>query len=385
MTIALRVRRRPSHAGVRTAREREVLPQFLAGYRFFVEALIAHYYGAIMNILVTGAAGFIASNFLYYVRETHPDWNIVALDALTYAGNLANISPLLTTTQVRFVKCDICDESLVGRVFQEGAFEGVFHFAAESHVDRSIHSANEFVRTNVLGTQVLLNAARGHGVKRFVHVSTDEVYGSLGETGYFYETTPLNPTSPYAASKAAADLMVLAAVKTHGLDAVVTRCTNNYGPYQFPEKFIPLFVTNALEDKPQPLYGDGLNVRSWLFVRDHCRALVLAYQRGRSREAYNIGSGPDGEIPNIDVSRTILAILRKPETLLQRVADRPAHDRRYAVDFAKAQRELGWSPQVGFQEGIASTVDWYVQNQPWWREIKSGEYIRFYEKNYKAR
>lgn len=335
-----------------------------------------------MQVLVTGAAGFIGSNLVHYLREQRPDWKITALDLLTYAGNLENISTLVESKQVDFLKLDILDDSGISGLFQKKKFDLVFHLAAESHVDRSIHGAMAFARTNVLGTQNLLDHAMHSGVKRFVHISTDEVYGSLGPTGRFVETTPLDPSSPYSASKAASDLMVLAAHKTHKYDALVTRCTNNYGPYQFPEKLIPLFITNALEDKKLPLYGDGMNVRSWLHVRDHCEALLLVGERGRSGEVYNIGGAAEAEIPNRDVTYSILRLLKKPETLIQQVADRPGHDRRYAIDYGKINAELGWKPRVSFQEGLQQTVDWYLANRAWWERIKTGEYMRFYDKNY---
>lgn len=338
-----------------------------------------------MKVVVTGAAGFIGSNLVHFLIDQRPSWRVVALDALTYAGNLENLAELLRSEKIDFVRADISDGDAIKALFERERFDIVFHLAAESHVDRSIHSAVEFVRTNVLGTQVLLDAALSTKIKRFVHISTDEVYGSLGPTGFFVETTPINPTSPYAASKAASDLLVLAFAKTHGMDAVVTRCTNNYGPYQFPEKFIPLFVTNALEDKKLPLYGDGMNVRSWLYVRDHCEALVLAAEKGRGGSAYNIGSGPDGEIPNKIVAHRILEKLQKPLSLVEHVADRPAHDRRYAVDFSKARSELGWQPRTEFKLGLERTVTWYVEHRAWWENIKTGEYMRFYDQNYGSR
>jgi dTDP-glucose 4,6-dehydratase len=305
---------------------------------------------------------------------------------LTYAGNLKNIQSLVESDgNVSFVRTDITDRAAVESVFDEGAFDLVFHLAAESHVDRSILSSEEFVTTNIYGTQVLVDVARSRNVERFVHISTDEVYGSLGPSGAFVETTPLDPTSPYAASKAASDLMVLAAYKTHGYNVSVTRCTNNFGPYHFPEKLIPLFITNAMEDKPLPLYGDGLNVRSWVYVVDHCEALVLVAEKGRAGEVYNIGGGADAELTNKRVTQLILSALDKPETLIQRVGDRPAHDRRYAIDHAKITSELGWKPRTAFEQGLQQTIDWYVKNEAWWREIKSGEYLSYYEKNYGCR
>lgn len=338
-----------------------------------------------MRILVTGAAGFIGSNFVHYAASARPDWRVTALDALTYAGNLENISSLLGGDKIEFVKADICDQQGMQKLFADKKFDKIFHFAAESHVDRSIHGAGAFVRTNVLGTQNLLDAAQVSKAGRFVHISTDEVYGSLGPTGAFTETTPLDPSSPYSASKASSDLMVLAANKTHGMDAVVTRCTNNYGPYQFPEKLIPLFITNALEDRQLPLYGDGMNVRSWLHVVDHCEALVLVGEQGRSGEVYNIGGSSDAEIPNRKVTAAILGILGKPDSLIKMVADRPGHDRRYAVDTSKIRSELGWKPRIAFKEGIERTVQWYLDNREWWQKVKTGEYLKFYEQNYANR
>ncbi len=338
-----------------------------------------------MKVLVTGAAGFIGSNLVHYLFQERPEWKITALDLLTYAGNLKNLSSVLDSDRVTFTRLDITDEAGISELFKREKFDLVFHLAAESHVDRSIMSSLEFVRTNVLGTQVLLDAARSNNVGRFVHISTDEVYGSLGPTGAFVETTPLDPTSPYAASKAASDLMVLAFCKTHGFNASVTRCTNNYGPYHFPEKLIPLFVTNAMEDKNLPLYGDGMNVRSWLYVTDHCDALLRVAEKGVAGEVYNIGGGPDAELPNRDVTFAILDILGKSRDLIQKVGDRPAHDRRYAIDHAKITRELGWKPTTPFRIGIEKTVAWYQENRAWWEEIKSGAYMSYYEKNYANR
>lgn len=336
-----------------------------------------------MKVLVTGGAGFIGSNLVHLLVKERPQWCIVALDLLTYAGNLKNLQAVLAPSgRVEFAKVDICDERLVSELFSREKFDIVFHLAAESHVDRSIMSSLEFVRTNVLGTQVLLDAARLAKVSRFVHISTDEVYGSLGLTGAFVETSPLDPTSPYAASKAASDLMVLAACKTHNLNASVTRCTNNYGPFHFPEKLIPLFVTNAMEGKKLPLYGDGMNVRSWVYVTDHCEALLAVAERGRAGEVYNIGGGADAELANRDVTFAILEILNKSRDLIERVGDRPAHDRRYAIDHTKITEELGWLPRTPFRQGLEQTVQWFQQNRDWWHEIKSGEYLSFYEKNY---
>lgn len=338
-----------------------------------------------MKVLVTGAAGFIGSNVVHYLRQERPSWNIVALDLLTYAGNLKNIAGLIDEGSVTFARVDIADAPAVQGLFEREKFDIVFHLAAESHVDRSIMSAAEFVRTNVLGTQTLLDASLRNKVGRFVHISTDEVYGSLGPTGAFVETTPLDPTSPYAASKAASDLMVLAACKTHGFNALVTRCTNNYGYYHFPEKLIPLFITNAMEGKKLPLYGDGMNVRSWLFVTDHCDALLRVAEKGQAGEVYNIGGSEEAELTNKQVTAMILEILGKPSDLVQFVGDRPAHDRRYAIDYAKIRAELGWEPRVSFQVGLEKTIAWYQENQSWWQEIKSGSYTSYYEKNYANR
>jgi dTDP-glucose 4,6-dehydratase len=338
-----------------------------------------------MKVLVTGAAGFIGSNLVHFLCRQRPTWAITALDLLTYAGNLKNISSLVEEKRVSFERIDITDEAAINSLFERERYDLVFHLAAESHVDRSIMSAREFVSTNVMGTQVLIDAAYKHGVSKFVHISTDEVYGSLGPTGRFFETTPLDPTSPYAASKAASDLMVLSFCKTHKFNASVTRCTNNYGFYHFPEKLIPLFITNAMEDRKVPLYGDGMNVRSWLFVEDHCEGLLRVAEKGRAGEVYNIGGTPDCELPNRDVTYMILEMLGKSKDLIQPVGDRPAHDRRYAVDTTKIQTELGWEAKTSFRDGLQKTVEWYKSNRSWWEEIKSGDYRSYYERNYSNR
>ncbi len=331
------------------------------------------------RLLVTGAAGFIGSNFVRRVLELRDDWHVVAFDVLTYAGNLANLAGLEETGRFEFVLGDICDETAVARVFESGLWSLV-NFAAESHVDRSIHGSAEFVRTNVMGTQVLLEQSRLHGVQRFVQVSTDEVYGSLGTEGKFVETSPLAPNSPYSASKAAADLLARADFRTHSMPILVTRCSNNYGPYQFPEKVIPLFVTNLLEDRPVPLYGDGSNVRDWIHVRDHCDALICVLEGGHPGQVYNIGG--DNELSNRQLTRAILRRLGRDESMIRWVKDRPGHDWRYAIDSGKIRRELGWRPQVGFERGLAETVRWYVENESWWRAVKSGEYRKYYEMQY---
>jgi len=333
------------------------------------------------RVAVTGAAGFIGSNLVHYLIKHRPDWSITVLDLLTYAGNIENISGLVDSGRVAFRKVDIAAPDQVAESLK-GGFDILLHLAAESHVDRSIHDASQFVRTNVVGTQVLLSAAIDSKIPRFVHISTDEVYGSLGPSGSFTEETPLDPTSPYAASKASSDLMVLAAHKTHGLNAVVTRCTNNYGPYQFPEKFIPLFITNALENKKLPLYGDGMNVRSWIHVDDHNEALLRVAENGRAGQVYNIGGALESEVPNKIVAQMILKQLGKPESLVEHVTDRLAHDRRYSVDYKKIFAELGWQPKVRFADGLKSTVQWYLDNEAWWRKVKTGEYLKFYEKHY---
>ncbi|MGE5507729.1 MAG: dTDP-glucose 4,6-dehydratase [Chitinophagales bacterium] len=332
------------------------------------------------RILVTGGAGFIGSNFIHHWLAAH-EGEVVNLDLLTYAGNLENLAAVQDNPRYRFVRGDIADRELVDQVLD--GVDAVVNFAAESHVDRSIHDAGAFIRTNVGGTQALLEAARHRGVKRFLQVSTDEVYGSLGPEGRFTEESPLQPNSPYSASKASADLLARAYHHTFGLDVVVTRCSNNYGPYQFPEKLIPLMVTNAMENKELPVYGDGLNVRDWIHVADHCRAIDVALTRGKAGEVYNIGAGE--EHTNLELVRSILRLLGKPETLIKYVKDRPGHDRRYAIDPAKARRELGWAPQVDFARGLADTVNWYVTNRAWWEKIKSGAYRDYYAAMYGAR
>lgn len=335
-----------------------------------------------MRLLVTGGAGFIGSNFIRCFLSKHPDAEIVNLDKLTYAGNLRNLADIEAQPNYRFVRGDICDAEAVEAVFADG-FDAVVHFAAESHVDRSIVGALEFIRTNVEGTWVLLEAARKRKVPRFVHVSTDEVYGSMAPKETASETSALAPNSPYAASKAASDLMVRSYVQTHRFPAIITRCTNNYGPYQFPEKLIPLMIANALIGKNLPVYGDGLNERDWIFVEDHCRALDAVLQKGRVGEIYNIGSGRP--VPNIGIVRSLLKLLDAPEGLIEFVQDRPGHDRRYALDDAKIRCEVGWEPKVDLEAGLQHTVDWYRANSDWVREATSGEYQEYYEKFYVKR
>lgn len=338
-----------------------------------------------MKILVTGGAGFIGSNFIRYALQTHKDWSIVNLDKLTYAGNLenlANVEQNFGTDRYSFIRGDIADGELVNDIVGKGV-DAIVNFAAESHVDRSIDNSKIFIQTNILGTQVLLDAALRHNVKRFVQISTDEVYGSLGPEGYFTETTPLAPNSPYSASKAGADLLVRAYYETFRLPTIITRCSNNYGPYQFPEKLIPLFITNALNDQDLPLYGDGMNVRDWIFVEDHCAAIVAVLERGRVGEVYNIGG--NSEKTNIEITRSILKRLGKPESLIRYVTDRPGHDRRYAIDSSKIRQELGWAPRYDFATGIELTIKWYIDNASWWQRIKTGEYLDFYTRWYGKR
>ncbi len=332
------------------------------------------------NILVTGGAGFIGSNFIQFLLQKRPGYTVVNFDLLTYAGNLENLASIEKNPRYRFVKGDIADSSAVESVLREHAIDTIVHFAAESHVDRSISGPAVFVQTNVVGTQVLLDAARTIGIEKFLHVSTDEVYGSLGPTGYFTEETPLHPNSPYSASKASSDMLVLAYHHTFGFPAIVTRCSNNYGPYQFPEKLIPLMIANAMHDKPLPVYGDGLNVRDWLYVEDHCSAIDAVLHGGKTGDVYNIGG--HNEWKNIDIVKTVLRELGKPESLITFVKDRPGHDRRYAIDASKIQRELGWTPAHRFEEGITQTVRWYREHQPWWQRIISGEYKKYYELQY---
>jgi dTDP-glucose 4,6-dehydratase len=336
-----------------------------------------------MNVLVTGGCGFIGSNLVRYLRRERPDWKVVNLDRLSYAGNLENLADLEGDPQHLFVHGDICDRDLVLDLLSRHEIQAVMHLAAESHVDRSILGPEIFIECNVLGTQRLLEAGRHVGIQRFLMVSTDEVYGSLGPTGAFTEFSPLAPSSPYSCSKASADLLALAYHHTFGLDVVVTRCSNNYGPYQFPEKLIPLMIVNAIRDEPLPVYGDGRNVRDWVHVEDHCQALVCALERGRTGEVYNIGGGT--ERTNIEIVRTILALLGKPESLIKFVYDRPGHDRRYAIDPNKTTRELGWGPAHTFEEGLEQTVRWYVENSRWWQRVLSGAYRQYFETQYRAR
>jgi len=335
------------------------------------------------TVLVTGGAGFIGSNLARFLRRERPEWKVVNLDKLTYAGNAESVADLRQDPGHVFVRGDIANAELVEHLIRHHAVDAILNLAAESHVDRSILGPGIFVQTNVSGTQVLLEAARQARVKRFLQISTDEVYGSLGASGKFTEASTLRPSSPYSASKAAADLLVLAYGHTFGLDVVVTRCSNNYGPYQFPEKLIPLMIANALEGRRLPVYGDGMQVRDWIHVEDHCRALLAALEMGRGGEIYNIGS--DNEWPNIQIVGRLLEILQKPRELIEHVKDRPGHDRRYAIDAAKARAELGWSPHIAFPDGLKGTVEWYLQNRGWWERVRTGDYRTYYDRNYGAR
>lgn len=330
-----------------------------------------------MRILVTGGAGFIGSNFVHYFLKNNPSYSILNLDKLTYAGNLDNLISLENNPRHQFIRGDITDSALVDRLAKE--VEAIIHFAAETHVDRSIISADDFIRTNVYGTYVLLEAARKCRHRRFIHISTDEVYGSRME-GFFKEGDPLSPSSPYSASKAGSDLLTSSYFKTYGLQTIITRCSNNYGPHQFPEKLIPLMITNALEDKPLPVYGDGLYIRDWLYVLDHCMAIDRVFHDGKPGEIYNIGG--QGDKNNLEVVHLILQILDKPKSLIQYVKDRPGHDRRYAINPEKIKKELGWEPSYSFESALERTVAWYRERKTWWKRIKSGEYLTMYEKIY---
>lgn len=336
-----------------------------------------------MNIIVTGGAGFIGSNFIFHMLEEHPEDRIICLDKLTYAGNLSTLESVMSNPQFRFVKLDICNRDGVYKLFEEEHPDMVVNFAAESHVDRSIENPSIFLETNIIGTSVLMDACRKYGIKRYHQVSTDEVYGDLPLDRpdlFFTETTPIHTSSPYSSSKAGADLLVLAYHRTYGLPVTISRCSNNYGPYHFPEKLIPLMIINALHDKPLPVYGDGLNVRDWLYVEDHCRAIDLILQKGRVGEVYNVGG--HNEMRNIDIVKLICKELGKPESLITYVKDRKGHDRRYAIDPTKIHNELGWLPETKFADGIKKTIRWYLDHEEWWQPIVSGEYQNYYEKMY---
>ena len=339
-----------------------------------------------MTILVTGGAGFIGSNFIFHMLKKYPDYRIVCLDKLTYAGNLSTLSCVLEERNFRFVRLDICDREGVFRLFEEERPDIVVNFAAESHVDRSILDPGIFLQTNILGTATLMDACRKFGIRRFHQVSTDEVYGDLPLTRpdlFFTEATPLHTSSPYSASKASADLLVLAYHRTYSLPVTISRCSNNYGPYQFPEKLIPLMIINALHEKPLPVYGTGENVRDWLYVEDHCKAIDLILHKGREGEVYNVGG--HNERKNIDIVRLICKALGKSESLITYVADRKGHDLRYAIDPTKIHTELGWLPETKFEDGIQKTIQWYLNNKSWWQEIISGEYRNYYHRMYEER
>lgn len=338
---------------------------------------------SLRSILVTGGAGFIGSNFIRLFMASHKDVDLVNLDKLTYAGNLESLGVVESNPRYHFYRGDISDAAFVRRLFHEWHFDAVINFAAESHVDRSILGPQIFIETNVRGTMTLLEAAREFGIEKFLQISTDEVYGSLGPEGKFTETTHLLPNSPYSASKASADILVRAWLNTFNLQTVITRCSNNYGPYQFPEKFIPLMIINALQNKELPIYGDGQNVRDWIFVEDHCEAIDTVLYKGKIGEIYNIGG--DNEVKNIQMAKLILSKLGKPESLLKYVKDRPGHDRRYAMDATKIQIELGWKPRRTFEQGIDETIRWYIESEKWWKRIISGEYQNYYKLQYEER
>ncbi|MED4884123.1 dTDP-glucose 4,6-dehydratase [Bacillus smithii] len=333
-----------------------------------------------MNILITGGAGFIGSNFVRYILEKYPNYKVVNYDLLTYAGNLENLKEVENHPNYTFVKGNINNRELVDYLVKTHEIDVIVNFAAESHVDRSITDPSIFLKTNVLGTQALLDVAKANNIKKYIQISTDEVYGTLGETGYFTEETPLAPNSPYSASKASADLMVRAYHETYGLNVNITRCSNNYGPYHFPEKLIPLMITNALEGKELPIYGDGKNIRDWLHVKDHCAAIDLVIHKGKPGEVYNIGG--HNERTNNEIVHFIVEKLGVSKDLIKYVSDRPGHDRRYAIDPTKIMTELGWKPQYTFETGIVETIQWYIDHQDWWKNIKSGEYMDYYQKQY---
>ena len=339
-----------------------------------------------MTIVVTGGAGFIGSNFIFHMLKAHPNYRIICLDKLTYAGNLSTLKNVMGNPNFRFIKLDICDRIGVYRLFEEEKIDIVINFAAESHVDRSIEDPSVFLQTNIIGTSVLMDACRKYGIQRYHQVSTDEVYGDLPLDRpdlFFTEETPIHTSSPYSSSKASADLLVMAYNRTFGLPATISRCSNNYGPYHFPEKLIPLMIVNCLNDKPLPVYGEGLNVRDWLYVEDHCKAIDLIIHQGRIGEVYNIGG--HNEMRNIDIVKLICKELGKPETLITHVTDRKGHDMRYAIDPSKIHNELGWLPETRFEDGIKKTIAWYLENRSWWEEIISGEYQKYYAKMYEFR
>ena len=339
-----------------------------------------------MNVIVTGGAGFIGGNFVYHMLKAHPDYKIICVDCLTYAGNMSTLEEALKNPNFVFYKTDITDREAIYKIFEDEKPDIVVNFAAESHVDRSIENPEIFLKTNILGTQVMMDACRKYGITRYHQVSTDEVYGDLPLDRpdlFFTEETPIHTSSPYSSSKAGADLLVLAYHRTYGLPVTISRCSNNYGPYHFPEKLIPLMIANALADKPLPVYGEGLNVRDWLYVEDHCRAIDLIIHNGKVGEVYNVGG--HNEMKNIDIVKLICKHLGKPESLIVHVEDRKGHDMRYAIDPTKIHNELGWLPETKFEDGIKKTIDWYLNNREWWENIISGEYQNYYDKMYAAR
>lgn len=336
-----------------------------------------------MKLIVTGGAGFIGGNFVHYMLQEHPGDQIICLDKLTYAGNLSTLADVMDHPNFQFVKMDICDRDSVYGLFEKEKPDVVINFAAESHVDRSIENPEIFLQANIIGTSVLMDACRKYGIQRYHQVSTDEVYGDLPLDRpdlFFTEETPIHTSSPYSSSKAGADLLVMAYYRTYGLPVTISRCSNNYGPYHFPEKLIPLMIINALHDRPLPIYGDGLNVRDWLYVEDHCRAIDLIIRKGKVGEVYNVGG--HNEMRNIDIVKLICQELGKPESLITHVTDRKGHDRRYAIDPEKIHRELGWLPETKFADGIKKTIQWYLTHQKWWEDIISGEYQNYYQKMY---
>ncbi|MDY2627193.1 MAG: dTDP-glucose 4,6-dehydratase [Lachnospiraceae bacterium] len=336
-----------------------------------------------MVIVITGGAGFIGSNFIFYMLKKYPDYRIICLDKLTYAGNLSTLAPVMDHVNFKFVKADICDRDAVYQLFENEKPDMVVNFAAESHVDRSIENPEIFLETNIIGTEVLMDACRRYGIERYHQVSTDEVYGDLPLDRpdlFFTENTPIHTSSPYSSSKASADLLALAYYRTYGLPVSVSRCSNNYGPYQFPEKLIPLMIVNCLNNKHLPVYGEGLNIRDWLYVEDHCKAVDLIIHKGKAGEIYNVGG--HNEMKNIDIVRLICQYLNKPESLITYVTDRKGHDMRYAIDSTKIHDELGWYPETKFEDGIIKTIQWYLDNREWWQTIISGEYQNYYEKMY---
>jgi dTDP-glucose 4,6-dehydratase len=347
---------------------------------YFIPITFGTHKGLFMEkLVVTGGCGFIGSNFIRMILEKEPTVEVINFDLLTYAGNLANLKDLEKNPRLKFVKGDIANKQDVDAVLKDGV-SSIVHFAAESHVDRSILDSGPFIRSNIVGTQVLLDSARAHNIKRFVHVSTDEVYGSLGDTGFFTEDTPLAPNSPYSASKASSDLIVRSYVHTFGFPAMTTRCSNNYGPYQFPEKLIPLFISNLQRNEQVPVYGDGLNVRDWIHVNDHCSGILAVLRKGRVGEVYNLGG--KSERTNLELTHALLNNLQKPHSLIRYVKDRPGHDKRYAIDCSKAEKELGWAPTVIFEEGLKHTVEWYLANTDWINSIRTGDYLSYYQKQY---